>query len=204
MDVALLTQASASGRSELSIHTGSDGALTLALRRDGVPLLQAAALRGVRVARPASAPEHSGPAAVALALADGAGIHVERHVTLDLFTVSVKGADGSDAVEVGFALEEVGPCYGIGHLMRQHWPLQQGALELGPFYVRSSSAPFSSSTSGIPFALLLTCRIVVIDLRSLSTTDQTASARWHCQLSLESLASQCPATSSERGACILV
>lgn len=74
---------------------------------------------------------------------DGASLVVEQHPSLDAFDVSIVGAPDSTSVEARFGVEELGPCFGLGHLMRQPWPLQDGALELGPFYVR-----LGQSTSG--------------------------------------------------------
>lgn len=129
MGEPLLQLASASGRVSLAVRASADGGLSLTLTRAGDAAATAyAALRGVRAGG-------EWAAGGALALAGGGELAVEPHAVRDQFAVRVRAGDGARTVEAAFELDGVGECYGLGHLMRQPWPLQDGALELGPFYV---------------------------------------------------------------------
>ena len=46
-----------------------------------------------------------------------------------------------DESEVTVDMESSGSWYGGGHLMKQHWPLNKGCWEVGPYYVRNRNPP---------------------------------------------------------------
>lgn len=59
----------------------------------------------------------------------------------ELFHVAASSADG-DSVEVQLPLADHS-WYGLGHFMRQCWPLETGSLDIGPFY------PFDNGPTGV-------------------------------------------------------
>lgn len=58
------------------------------------------------------------------------------------FHISVMGGNYSSVVEAAFTLGDAS-WFGLGFMMHQHWPLQKGILELGPFY------PFDFGPNGV-------------------------------------------------------
>lgn len=58
------------------------------------------------------------------------------------FHSTLSGHTRTAAVEAAFKLGGTS-CFGLGHLIFQHWPLQSGVLELGPFY------PFDNGPNGV-------------------------------------------------------
>ena len=58
------------------------------------------------------------------------------------FHISISGGASSSVVEAAFNLGAAS-WFGLGLMMHQHWPLQDGILELGPFY------PFDNGPNGL-------------------------------------------------------
>lgn len=58
------------------------------------------------------------------------------------FSVAMTAASSTPFLEAAFALAKA-DWFGLGHLMYQHWPLQRGVLQLGPFY------PFDNGPNGV-------------------------------------------------------
>lgn len=142
---------SSSGHTELRLWLG-DRAVCLALFRAGSNAVAHGSLSGLPVESIATKPPRSaaepvktgqGERELRLAMAAGAYLHISAYRD-DSFVLTAQGYQPDDCaegeqphpVEAEFSLEELGGCVGLGHLMRQPWPLEDGALELGPFYVR--------------------------------------------------------------------
>lgn len=136
-----LAAVKARGHSTLAVSADEHGTIFLSLLRDEKPVLSHIRLPGLKVGKETvnagTLPTNGeAPPGKAIPLENGASLRVECHSFLDAFEVVVQGSPESPSVEAQVLLEELGPCFGAGHLMRQPWPLQDGALELGPFYVR--------------------------------------------------------------------
>lgn len=120
------------------------GAITLSVVRYQTHILSEVSLSGLF---PSGAPTTSSlefdASSITLSSDWGASLLVTRHPSLDSFNISAVGPQASPHVTATLSLAELGPSYGLGHLMRQPWPLADASLELGPFY------PFDNGPSGL-------------------------------------------------------
>jgi myogenesis-regulating glycosidase len=125
------------------------GAVSISLHRRGArPILTNVELRDLPVAVSA-APEKTTDGRLLLRLPHGATVEAQRHGSIDAFDVQVVAAADARSVQADFSLDDLGPTFGLGHLMMQHWPMQNGALELGPFYA-FDNGPSGLCTLAVP------------------------------------------------------
>lgn len=122
------------GRPRLELVCNDGGRVVLSGRIGGLPRCDA---KGVE----ARVTQEAGVVRVEYA-PHGAQILVS-HAGHGAFAVDIQGADGDPLVEVAFDLRHGGSWFGLGHIMWQQWPLEQGVLELGPFY------PFDNGPNGV-------------------------------------------------------
>lgn len=121
------------GSSSIKVVSDDDGSLSLEILRASPCPVSQVRLRGVR-GHLRGQPTSKNADWIALKFGDGASMTLKK-IDDGLVEVEITGANNERAVEASFVLRDLGPCFGLGHLMRQPWPLQDGALELGPFYV---------------------------------------------------------------------
>lgn len=97
-----------------------------------------------------------------LSYPDSTSLKVSLHAPH--FLISVKSSPTTNFINADIPLES-SSWFGLGHLMVQHWPLQNGMLELGPFY------PFDNGPNGV---------CTLIDPTVVSTAGAVVSVR-HAQ-----------------------
>lgn len=118
---------------KIEIRMNDEGRVYLNVQRETCGDCLTVHLHGVTAYRTKHV-EHVNAHALQCRLDDGATISLSA-VADGMIAIEVNGARSTSLVEAKLDLEVLGPCFGLGHLMRQPWPLQDGALELGPFYV---------------------------------------------------------------------
>jgi hypothetical protein len=125
---------SKSGGASVRIDVDSStGLVSLHLSRSCArPVLTNVVLTGLPLVPEDVAVQQSEDGSLTLSLPGGASVVVTRREGMNAFDVRVLSAEGNeDPVQADFSLEEMGPAFGLGQLLVQHWPLEEGTLELG-------------------------------------------------------------------------